>query len=91
VVTVCDEASAEQCPVFPGPCRHLHWPFPDPGAFEGNAPEKLAATRGVRDAIRRQVEAWVANDGSTDLSDAGQNVAGSVQTDSLHEPRQLLT
>ena len=62
VITVCDEASAERCPVFPGPGRRLHWPFPDPSAFTGAPEEKLAGARQVRDAIRARVEAWCAAD-----------------------------
>src|SRR5205823_10804104 len=27
VVTVCDETSAEKCPIFPGPATRLHWTF----------------------------------------------------------------
>src|SRR3954447_17723161 len=36
VVTVCDEASAERCPIFPGVTTRLHWSFPDPSALEGS-------------------------------------------------------
>jgi arsenate reductase len=60
VVTVCDEASAERCPVFPGGARRLHWGFPDPSSFQGTAEEKLAWTREVRDVIQSKVKAWYA-------------------------------
>jgi arsenate reductase len=60
VVTVCDETSAELCPVFPGGGQRLHWPFADPSAFSGTPEQKLAKTREVRDAIRTRVEAWLA-------------------------------
>ena len=60
VVTVCDETSAERCPVFPGQTKRLHWGFPDPSSFQGTHEEKLAGTRQVRDAIRAKIEAWCA-------------------------------
>lgn len=58
VITVCDEASAERCPIFAGVTRRLHWSFPDPSKFQGEHNEKLEQTRGVRDAIKRQIEKW---------------------------------
>ena len=65
VITVCDEASAERCPVFPGAGKRLHWGFPDPSAFEGTPEEKLAATRAVRDLIRARVETFCAEQCAT--------------------------
>ncbi len=58
VITVCDETSAERCPVFPGGTIRLHWGFPDPSSFPGSPAERLAKTREVRDLIRSQVQAW---------------------------------
>lgn len=60
VVTVCDETSAERCPVFPGDVRRLHWGFPDPSALAGTHDEKLARTREIRDLIRARIEAFCA-------------------------------
>ena len=58
VVTVCDETSAEKCPVFPGPTTRLHWGFPDPSALTGTPSEKLAGVRKIRDEIRARIEQW---------------------------------
>ena len=60
VITVCDETSAERCPVFPGGTARLHWSFPDPSGFRGERQEVLARTREVRDAIRKRVSEWCA-------------------------------
>jgi arsenate reductase len=58
VITVCDESSAEKCPIFPGPTKRLHWSFPDPSKLTGTQAEKLSAVRKIRDQIRARVEAW---------------------------------
>lgn len=58
VVTVCDEASAERCPVFPGPATRLHWGFPDPSTLTGSHDERMASVRTIRDQIRAKVAAW---------------------------------
>jgi arsenate reductase len=58
VITVCDEASAERCPIFPGVTKRLHWSFPDPSAIQGSHEEKLARTREIRDQIKAKIEAW---------------------------------
>ena len=58
VVTVCDETSAEKCPIFPGITKRLHWSFPDPSALTGTDEEKMVEVRKIRDAIRRKIEKW---------------------------------
>ncbi len=61
VVTVCDEASAGKCPVFPGAKKTIQWHLPDPASFQGTTEEKLQKTREVRDIIRKKVEEFIAN------------------------------
>ncbi len=60
VVTVCDEASAEACPIYPTDGQRLHWGFPDPSAFTGSFDERLAQTRVVRDAIAARISDFCA-------------------------------
>lgn len=57
-VTVCDETSAEKCPIFPGVTKRLHWGFPDPSGATGTREEKLQQFRSVRDTIKAKIEEW---------------------------------
>jgi arsenate reductase len=61
VISVCDAASAERCPVFPGAASRLNWSFADPSAFTGSEAERLRQTIAVRDEIRATVEDWASN------------------------------
>jgi arsenate reductase len=58
VITVCDESSAERCPIFPGVTKRLHWSFPDPAALTGSHQERLDGVRKIRDQIRARIEVW---------------------------------
>ncbi len=57
-ITVCDETSAERCPIFPGVATGLHWSFHDPSTFGGTWDEKLEKTRIVRDMIKAKIGEW---------------------------------
>jgi len=59
VITVCDESSAERCPMFPGKHVRMHWGFPDPSALTGTDEEKLAGIRPIRDEIRKKVTEFI--------------------------------
>lgn len=58
VISVCSEAEAQGCPIFPSLTTRLHWPFPDSSSFEGSDAAKLEQTRHVRDAIKAKIEEW---------------------------------
>jgi len=59
VITVCDAASAESCPVFPGRAKKIGWSFPDPSAFTGSKEEILEKTRQVRNEIEEKIKAFI--------------------------------
>lgn len=55
VVTLCGE---EECPVFLGNARRLHWGLPDPAAATpGSEADRLLAFRETRDRLKHQIEA----------------------------------
>ena len=61
VITVCDEASAERCPVFPGNHQRLHWSFPDPSQFQGTDEEKCLKITEVLRNIAAKINEFLEN------------------------------
>jgi arsenate reductase len=59
VITVCDEASGERCPIFPGKSQRLHWGFDDPSTFEGTDDEIRQKVRKVRDEIKARIDLFI--------------------------------
>jgi arsenate reductase len=59
VITLCDE---EECPIFAGKARRLHWGLPDPGAFQGSEEDRLSVFRRTRDELRRRIAALFAGE-----------------------------
>jgi arsenate reductase len=43
IVTVCDNAAGEVCPVWPGQPTTVHWSIQDPAAVEGSEKERMRA------------------------------------------------
>ena len=59
VVTVCDAANSERCPIFPGVSKTLHWSFEDPSSLSGTEEEKLEKTRKIRDEIQVEIRKFI--------------------------------
>ncbi len=59
IVTVCDKAAGEMCPLWPGQPVAAHWGFPDPAAVEGSDEEKRAAFAQTLRQIRNRVQLFL--------------------------------
>ena len=59
ILTVCDNAAGEVCPVWPGKPMTAHWGVPDPAALQGTDGQKRAAFRDAATALRRRIELLV--------------------------------
>ena len=56
VFTVCDQAAAEVCPVWPGHPLTANWAIPDPAAVVGSDDDKRRAFREALLLLRRRIE-----------------------------------
>lgn len=59
IITVCDNAAGETCPIWPGHPISAHWPFPDPAAFRGSETETHAHFLDVFQQIRKRIDVLV--------------------------------
>ncbi len=59
VITVCDKAAGEVCPVWPGQPITAHWGFPDPAAVQGSEEKKRAAFAKVGREIKTRLELFM--------------------------------
>jgi arsenate reductase len=55
IVTVCDDAAGEVCPLWPGTPITAHWGVEDPAAFQGTEDEQRAKFREVALILRRRI------------------------------------
>jgi len=59
IITVCDQAAGEVCPLWPGHPSSAHWGFHDPAAVEGPDETKRAAFEQVFRQIQYRVKAFL--------------------------------
>ena len=60
VFTVCDQAAAETCPVWPGQPMTAHWGVSDPAAVEGNEEIKRKAFLTAYTELYRRISLFTA-------------------------------
>ena len=56
VITVCDNAAGEVCPVWPGQPMTAHWGVEDPAAVDGTEIEKTQAFRRAFNALEHRIK-----------------------------------
>lgn len=56
IITVCDNAAGEVCPIWPGHPATAHWGYPDPSAGDAPDDEKLEAFRHTLLALKHRLE-----------------------------------
>lgn len=59
IITVCDNAAGEVCPVWPGHPATAHWGYADPSEVQGTEEQRLEAFRQTLHAIRRRLDLLV--------------------------------
>jgi arsenate reductase (thioredoxin) len=59
VFTVCDQAAAEMCPVWPGQPMSAHWGVPDPASVAGSDEVKRRAFFAAYSALNRRTSIFV--------------------------------
>jgi arsenate reductase len=60
IVTVCDEAAGEACPIWPGHPLVVHWGVADPAAVTGDHATRLAAFETTFDEMYARISAFLA-------------------------------
>lgn len=59
VITVCDNAAGEVCPMWPGQPATAHWGYPDPAAVEGTDDQKRHAFDHTLREMQRRIQLLV--------------------------------
>ena len=56
LITVCDAAAEESCPILVGEHQRLHWNIPDPDGVEGSAEQLRQAFESTFETLRAHIE-----------------------------------
>lgn len=56
IITVCDNAAGEACPVWPGHPATAHWGYPDPSEVQGSDDVRHEAFRRTMHVVKRRLD-----------------------------------
>ena len=59
VITLCDAAAAETCPVWRGSPITTHWSLPDPSYYLGTGEERVAFAVRVAERLRTKIQGLI--------------------------------
>jgi protein-tyrosine-phosphatase len=59
ILTVCDDAAGETCPIWPGKPATAHWGIPDPAVVKGQDAEIARAFREAYRLLQRRIQAFI--------------------------------
>lgn len=85
IITVCDNAAGEVCPIWPGHPATAHWSYPDPSAGEGSDADKLEAFRKTLHAIKHRLELFC----SLPQSKLEQSLLQTSARELAHRPSEM--
>ncbi len=59
IITVCDNAAGEVCPVWPGHPLTAHWGVPDPASHGGDEAQRAKAFQDAARMLKRRIELFL--------------------------------
>ena len=59
IITVCDNAKGEVCPIWPGHPATIHWGLPDPALTKGSYEEQKKVFCDVRDQLKEKIQTLI--------------------------------
>ena len=59
IITVCDNAKGETCPIWPGHPATIHWGLPDPALAEGSYEEQKKVFCDVHNQLKEKIQTLI--------------------------------
>ena len=59
IITVCDNAKGETCPIWPGHPAAIHWGLPDPALAEGSYEEQKKVFCDVQNQLKEKIQTLI--------------------------------